>query len=87
MLLEKHNSDVPLIVAPNENLSVREMANKALKLFDKSVKLEFDGNLDGQYRKDGANKKLLNLIGDFKFVTFEEGIKHTYDWYVNNKKK
>ena len=86
LLLEKHNSDAPLIVAPNENLSIEEMANKALKMFAKNVKLEFDGNLDGQYRKDGSNKKLLEIIGEFKFTTFDEGLRYTYDWYTNNKK-
>lgn len=28
---------------------------------------------DGQYRKPASNKKLLSLIGDFKFTPFEQG--------------
>lgn len=87
MLLEKHNSDIPIIVAPNENLSIRQMALEGLKLFEKDVKLEFNNNLDGQYRKDGSNKELLKLIGDFEFTTFKDGLRKTYDWYVSNKKE
>ena len=86
-LLEKHNSNIPIIVAPNENLSIRQMAHEGLKLFDKDVKLEFNNNLDGQYRKDGSNKELLKLIGDFEFTTFKEGLRKTYDWYVSSKKE
>lgn len=28
---------------------------------------------DGQFRKPASNKKLLSLIGDFKFTPFEQG--------------
>jgi UDP-glucuronate 4-epimerase len=34
----------------------------------------------------GSNKKLLKLIGDFKFTKFDDGLKKTYLWFVKNKK-
>jgi GDP-L-fucose synthase len=86
LLLEKHNSDVPLIVAPNENLSISNMANILRKNIKKDVKIKYNNKLDGQYRKDGSNEKLLNLIGDFKFTEFEEGVLKTYMWYEKNKR-
>lgn len=35
---------------------------------------QFDtSKADGQFRKPASNKKLLSLIGDFKFTPFHEG--------------
>ena len=88
ILLEKHNSELPLIVAPNENLSISEMADILIEYVGtwKSVgEVSYTGMLEGQYRKDGDNKELLNLIGGFDFTPFEEGIKRTYKWYLENK--
>lgn len=85
ILLEKHDSTKPLIVAPSESLSIKEMCEKLIKISGKHLSYSFNGNLDGQFRKDGSNESLLNLIGDFKFTSFEDGIKKTYNWYLENK--
>jgi GDP-L-fucose synthase len=85
MLLENHHSDVPIIVAPNENLSTLEMFNILSSVVDKNLKVKFTNNFIGQFRKDGSNKRLLELIGDYRFTSFKDGIKKTYDWYCLNK--
>mgnify|MGYP005992199437 CR=1 FL=1 len=81
ILLENHNTEVPLIVSPNENLSISEMINILLTKTQKDVIINYNNELDGQFRKDGSNKKLLELIGDYKFTNFNEGIMKTYEWY------
>jgi len=85
VLLEKHNSDIPLIVAPNENLSIREMASIANNKIEKNIKISYNSNLDGQYRKDGSNKRFLELVGGYEFTSFDEGIEKTIQWYLENK--
>lgn len=85
VLLEEHNTEVPIIVAPSENLSIREMIESLISKVDKKVMFRFNGLLDGQYRKDGSNKKLMSIIKDFEFTSFEKGVKSTYDWYLENK--
>jgi len=88
MLLERHNSDVPLIVAPNENLSIREMSQIITKIKEKeSVLFTFNGELDGQYRKDGDNSLFLDVVGGYDFTSFREGIQKTYEWYIENFKE
>ena len=84
VLLEKHNTDVPLIVAPNENLSILEMTRTLIEQTDKNVRTLFNGDMDGQFRKDGSNERLLKLIGPFDFTTFKEGVSKTYNWYSEN---
>lgn len=85
-LLKDHNTDIPLIVAPNENVSISNICSIVNKISGKNLKFVFNGKLDGQYRKDGSNKKLHNLIGDFNYTTLKEGLKITYEWYNVNKK-
>jgi len=85
LLLENHNTDCPIIVAPNENLSIKEMAESCVRRSGKNIELLFNGKLAGQHRKDGNNKKLKDLIGDFKFTTFQKGLLKTYNWYWENK--
>lgn len=85
VLLEKHNTSSPLIVCGDENMSISEMANVLLKKVNKNVKIRYNQKLDGQFRKDGSNKKLLKLISDYKFTSFEEGVLKTYEWYGNSR--
>ena len=67
-------------VATPENLSINEMANVSLNILDKRLKIKYsDSKLDGQFRKDVCNKKLLNNFPNFKFTSFEEGIKKVYN--------
>jgi GDP-L-fucose synthase len=66
-------------VATPENLSINEMANISLNILNKKLKTEYSNpELDGQFRKDVCNKKLLSYIPNFKFTSFEEGIKKVY---------
>lgn len=85
LLLEKHNTAVPLIVAPTKNLSILEMARILIKKIDKDITISFDGKMDGQFRKDGNNDKFLKLAGGFQFMPFDEGVKLTYEWYLKNR--
>ena len=85
MLLEKHNTEIPLIVAPNENLSIKQMTEIACDILKKNITISYNGELDGQYRKDGSNDKLLKLIGNFEFTSFRNGINKTYNWLSENK--
>jgi hypothetical protein len=46
---------------------------------------------DGQYRKPASNEKLLRLMREtskdneeFKFTPFEQGLKESVDWFIEN---
>lgn len=91
-LLELHNTDLPMIVAPYENLSIREMVDIFNSQINKNLNFYFNGNLDGQFRKDGLNESLIDLItrsddlrDNFKFTKFKDGVRQTYQWYLENK--
>jgi len=82
VLLDKHNTDIPLIVAPTENLSINKMIEMLLSQVDKELEIVFNGRMCGQFRKDGSNQELLATIGDFEFTSFTDGVRDTYKWYV-----
>ena len=85
ILLEKHHSEIPLIVAPHENLSIESMVSAIKKKSGKNCDVVYNNKLDGQFRKDGSNKRLIDLIGDYEFIKFNDGLEQTYDWYSNTR--
>ena len=83
-LLEKHNTSVPLIISPNENLSIDDMIKICIKKVNKDVIITYNNKFKGQYRKDGSNEKFKHLVGEFVFTSFEQGVEKTYEWYINS---
>ena len=62
------------------------MADITNNKIEKNIKIRYNGNLDGQYRKDGSNRRFLELVGDYEFTSFEIGIEKTIQWYLENRK-
>jgi GDP-L-fucose synthase len=66
-------------VAPSHNKSINDMAKNTLTYLKKDLKIKYSNpELDGQYRKDVSNEKMLTYLPNFKFTSFEEGIKKVY---------
>ena len=82
LLLDKHHGAEPLIVAPNENLSIDEMTTILISYLNIDLNIVYNDDLEGQYRKDGANDLLLETIGAYEFTPFDKGIVQTYNWYM-----
>jgi len=85
LLLESHYGPNPLIISPGENLSIDDMAKILISQLNIPINIRYNKELDGQYRKDGSNKELLKVIGNYQFTTFAEGIGKTYKWYQKEK--
>ena len=67
-------------VAVSENLTIHNMAHTALKTLKKDLEIQWsEPGLNGQFRKDVCNKKMLSYIPDFKFTSFKKGIKKVYN--------
>ena len=81
LLLNSHHGDEPIIVAPDENLSISDLVGVAKTIIRPGAEVVYNGKLDGQYRKDGSNKLFKSLFPAFSFTSIEKGIKETYEWY------
>ncbi len=80
-LLDLHHSDDALIVAPDDQHTILEMIYLCRAMIGKELFIDFNGKLDGQYRKDGSNKMFKELLPDFKFTSLGDGLEKTYEWY------
>ena len=66
-------------VAPSYNYSIKKMAQIALNVTNKNLKIEYSNpELDGQYRKDVSSERMKSILPNFKLTSFEEGIKKVY---------
>jgi GDP-L-fucose synthase len=72
-------------VATQEVLTIREMAEIAIKACNKNhLRITFDPTkIDGQYRKDVSIEKLLRIMPDFKCMSLYDGIKRTYKFMTD----
>ncbi|MCK4500713.1 NAD-dependent epimerase/dehydratase family protein [Candidatus Babeliales bacterium] len=85
ILMEKHEWNGPVNIAPkSENPSIAEIARIALDAMDaKDIDLKFDKKSpDGVFRKDISIEKLQGIIEDIEFTSLKDGIKKTYEWYL-----
>lgn len=73
-------------VATEQNLSIREMAEIALKACDANdLTIQFDDSYpDGQFRKDVSIERLKSAIPDFQAIGLEDGIRKTYQYLLDN---
>tara|TARA_R110002051_G_scaffold159152_2_gene230498 strand:- start:142 stop:1059 length:918 start_codon:yes stop_codon:yes gene_type:complete len=81
LLLDNYTGVEPVIVAPDENLSISEMGDLIKAIINPKASISYNGNLEGQHRKDGSNKLFKSLFPDFVFTKFSDGVKETYEWY------
>lgn len=67
-----------LNVAPDENLSVLEIAEIVKDAVECSADLSFNHQLDGVFRKDVSSAKLKMQFPQLKFLSLREGVRKTY---------
>lgn len=73
-------------VATEENLSIKEMAEIALRACDaENLTIQFDDTYpNGQFRKDVSIQRLKEAIPNFKAIELEHGLKSTYQILLDN---
>jgi dTDP-4-amino-4,6-dideoxygalactose transaminase/nucleoside-diphosphate-sugar epimerase len=83
-LMENHNSPETINIGTGKDLTIRTIAEIIKKKIGFNGNILFDSNKpSGMYRKLLDVSK-INSLG-WKYETdFEEGIKKTYDWYLEN---
>ena len=76
-------------VAGKENLTIKEMANIALKSCDaEHLNINWDiSKPNGQHRKDVSTEKLNSLLPNFNPILLSEGIKLIYNSYYDKISK
>ena len=83
--LENYYDFDPLIVSGDEEISIKDLVDILVNEFKFKGKVIFDETKpDGQHRKPSDNHKIKELLPDFEYTPFEEGIKETVNWFIEN---
>ena len=86
-VMRDYHSPEPITLSVDEaaEVSIKDVALAVAKA------MQFEGNVvfdttkaDGQFKKTASNVKLRALRPDYDFVTMQEGIKKSVDWFVKN---
>jgi GDP-L-fucose synthase len=84
-VLENYEGEEPLIVSGDEEISIKDLVELLVDEFKFKGKVIFDSTKpDGQYKKPSDNLKIKELTPDFKYTPFEQGIKETVNWFIEN---
>jgi GDP-L-fucose synthase len=84
-ILDNYNESEPIILSTSEEISIKEAVEIIVKHMDFKGEVIFDSSKpDGQFRKPSDNSKLKKYLPDYKFTSFEVGIKETIDWFKKN---
>jgi len=89
VMREYHSPDpITLSVDEDAEVSIKDVALAVAKAIKFEGEVIFDtSKADGQFKKTACNKKLRKLRPDYKFVSMEEGIQKSVDWFVENYEK
>lgn len=66
-------------VCIDENYTIKEIAEMAIRENNLTLDITFDGGADGQMRKEASNQKFKSLYPDFEFTPLSKGLKIVYD--------
>jgi GDP-L-fucose synthase len=86
-LLQNYNERQFLNIGTGEDISIKELAETIKRLVGYEGNLTFDSS-----KPDGMPKKLLDVsklheAGWRHKISFEEGLKRTYSWYLESIEK
>ncbi len=80
--------DEPVNVASGNEVSVRELVGALCRYVGYDGEWQWAGERPGDVRRHFAGiQRLRKLIPDYQFVTLDEGLARTVDWYRASKRR
>jgi GDP-L-fucose synthase len=84
MLMERYDDSAPINIGVGEDLSILELAQLIVRVIGYDGELVFDSS-----KPDGTPRKLLDVtrlhaLGWKARIGLEDGIRSTYQWYLNH---
>jgi len=86
LAIEKYPEPDPLNIGTDNEISIKNLIEKIVKLSGKNTKIVFDTTKpDGSPRRNSDNKKAKEKIGFEAKIKLDEGLEKTINWYKNIK--
>jgi GDP-L-fucose synthase len=86
-VLENYDSPEPLIISPDEEISIATLAQEIAWRMGYEGSIYYNQKMDGQLRKPSDNSKLKYLLPEYKYTPIQEGIQKSIDWFMENYEK
>eukprot|EP00088_Acartia_fossae_P039886 TRINITY_DN4151_c0_g1_i1.p1 TRINITY_DN4151_c0_g1~~TRINITY_DN4151_c0_g1_i1.p1 ORF type:complete len:328 (+),score=74.74 TRINITY_DN4151_c0_g1_i1:42-986(+) len=84
-VLRDYKEIEPIILATEEEISIKDVAFKILEAFEFKGEVEFlTDKADGQFKKTASNKKLRSYLPNFNFTPMDTAIRDTVKWFKDN---
>lgn len=85
LAIEKYPIPDPINLGTDEEVSIKELVTKIIKISDMERRVLFDKSKpDGSPRRNSDNRKAQAMIGFKPKVSLEEGLRQTIAWYKEN---
>ena len=83
--LDNYDEEEPIIFTTSQEISIKDAVDIVVEYMNFKGKVVFDTSLpDGQFRKPADNSKLMSYIPNFRFVSLEEGLRKTMEWFEDS---
>jgi GDP-L-fucose synthase len=83
---ERYNGDLPVNLGSGNEISIKNLVELIASLTGFKGKLVWDATKpNGQPRRALSTKRADDLFGFKAAMSFDEGLKRTIDWYIQNR--
>ena len=84
-VLENYTDEEPIILSTSETISIKDIVDLIVQFMNFKGNVVWDADKpDGQFKKPTSIEKLKSLIPGYKFVSIEDGLKETIEWFYSN---
>ena len=74
-----------LIVSPDYEISIKELVNILVKIFDFKGNIIYDSSFNnGQHKKTASSTELMQYVPNFIFTELHEGLEETVNYFIHN---
>ena len=84
-VIKDYHEPSTLIVAPDQETSIRQLAETIAKIFEFKGEIIFDATKpEGELKRILDNRKFKNIFPSFQFMSLEKSLQSAMDWYLKN---
>lgn len=84
LVIERYTAADPINLGTNDEISIRELTEKILKISGSKSKIKLDKTKpDGSPRRNSDNSKARKNLGFVPKTKLDEGLRKTIEWYRN----
>lgn len=85
ILVDNYSEPYPVNIGKTGETSIYEIVKKISKILGYNGNIRWDlSKPEGQNRKPSSNNNFLQIHPDFRYTNFDEGLKSTCAWFLNN---